>query len=230
MNDTIQTPSRRSVIKAIGGTAVAAGAGGAALLAASGPAAAAIQNYGSATVTSDDGTLDHVSIYGDSTVSWTGFENPADSVTIRIEARCLGANVGWQDLYETNVDLTAESWGGSGETHTGVGTSGELTQDIGLGANGDHDPATDWAIVQADGYSDPYGLPTNPLPASGFEVDGDGASDSYTIEMRSHYTWYAGESEEFSKTFPADVGVTVNNRPRSSDGTDGDGDSGATAE
>lgn len=222
--------TRRTALKGLAGGVATAGVAGLGLLATSGPAAAAMQDYGSATVTSDDGTLDHVSIYGDSTVSWTGFENPADSVTIRIEARCLGANVGWQDLYETSVDLTAESWGGSGEGHTGVGTSGELTQDIGLDANGNHDESTDWAIVQADGYTDPYGLPTNPLPAAGFEVGGDGASDSYTIEMRSHYTWHAGESEEFSEVFPADVGVTVNNRPRSSGATDGDGDSGATAE
>lgn len=229
MTDDDSTITRRSALTGIGSALAVSGVGGAALIATTGAAAAATQDYGSASLTSDDGTLAHVSIYGSSVVEWTGFENPADSVGIRIEARCLGANVGWQDLHETSADLTQESWGGDGESHTGVGTSGEIASDIGLNSSGNHAPDQDWAIVQADGYEDPYGLPTNPLPASGFEVDADGASESYDIEMRSHYTWYAGESEEFSQTFTATIPVTVTNRPKSSTAQSGDGSSGVVA-
>lgn len=229
MTDDTSGLTRRTALKGLATAAVVGGTGAAALVGSTGAAAAATEDYGSVSLTSDDGTLAHISIYGDSSVEWTGFENPADSVGIRVEARCLGANVGWQDLHETTADLSQESWGGAGESHTGVGTSGEISQDIGLASNNAHDPSTDWAIVQASGYTDPYGLPTNPLPAAGFEVDGDGESESYTIEMRSHYTWYAGQSEEFSKTFTATIPVTVNNRPKSSTATDGDGDSGVVA-
>lgn len=229
-DDNARRLTRRTALQGIAGAVGAATIGGVAFL-ASGPAAAAMQEYGSATVTSDDGTINHVSIYGDSTVSWEGFENAADSVTIEVQARCLDADAGWRTLYTTTADLTDDSWGGSGESHTGVGTSGELSQDIGLDEDGEHDAESDWAIVQADGYEDAYGIPSNEsaLSASGFEVDGDGDSATYAVEMRSHYTWHDGESEEFTETFPATVEVDLTNRPKDSESTDGDGESGAVA-
>lgn len=190
-----------------------------------GASATASVDYEDVTITSDDGTVQHVSIYGGSEVNWNGFERPAQSFTVESHVEIFDSNNNslWSGVINESGphDLNNESWGGEGETHTGVGTSGTITSDVGLRSNGNHNPDTDWAIVQAADYEDPYGLPTNPAPASYLEVDDDGSSGSFLVRLTTTYTWYAnsdGTGKEFSEDFEADVPVDVTNEPKSATG------------
>lgn len=212
--------SRRTALKGIGGAVGAASVGGLALL-ASGPAAAATSNYGSTTITSDDGTVEYVAIHGDSTVEWSGFEWEAQSVDVDVDARVVDGDTGWVDLYETIADLTADSWGGTNEDHSGTGTSGTISQGIGLDGDGNHDETTDWHIVGSD--PDDYGIPNNSIDPSALEVDTDGESSTYTVEVRATYTWHgSSEGQTFEEDFTGDVSVTVENIEEGATATDGD--------
>lgn len=226
---------RRTLLKTAGGIAGTATVGGLGLFALSGGAAASADgtfNYGSVDVTTDDGTVDHVSIYGDSIIEWSGFENDAESVDVTIKAKVDG-EMDYQELYTTSADLTQESWGGSGEDHSGVGTSGTISSNIGLDEDGNHDPATDWAIVQSDDHDDEYGIPSNEnaLDASHLEVDGDGdGPENFTISVKATYMWNdADGNEEFTESFTSTVNVNLTNEPRNASSEDGDGEDGVVA-
>lgn len=224
---------RRDFLKAAGGTAGAATLGGAGILAMTGGATATGSvDYGGTTITSDDGTVEYVAIFGDSIVHWDGFDTPAQYVDIEVSVEIVQkwdgqTRHGPQTVHTTGkVDLDNSSWGNHDESLSGSGTSGTIETGIGLDENGNHDETIDWHIVGTD--PDGYGLPSNPVDASHLEVASDGKSRQFRLLVRSAYTWYdASENELFSETFTGSVPVTVNNEPRSASAEDGDGDDGA---
>lgn len=212
---------RRTLIKTVGGIGAATTLGVPLLLSERGVAATATQNFGSASVTSDDGTVDHLAIFGDTRVEWRGFEQEARSfeIDIAVGGDRLDSPVHLQTSGPHN--LTADSWGGSGERFSGPGTSGWIESDVGY-ENQRRAPDKYWIIVAPDG--DPsradhpasdYGLPSNAVPASTYEVDRDGASKSFTLTLRSTYRWFSGEDGGgdlvFEKTFAAHISLAVDN-------------------
>ena len=223
---------RRNFMKTAGGIGVGALAGGLGLTTLTGGATATSSaDYGNVMLSSDDGTVEYVAIFGSSTVTWDGFESDAVEFRIVNEARIPG-EVGWTQLNDTGkIDLSQSTWGGDDEDFSGVGTSGTIESAIGLQSNGNHDPSTDWHVVgsQSTKDKDGYGLPQNRIDPSSFETDSDGETETFTIELRSTYTWYsAGDSVEFEKPFTSSLDVEVENEARSASGS-GD-NSGAVAE
>lgn len=228
------THSRRTVLKTLGGAAIAAGAGGLSIAALSGGAAAtgSLDLSEPVTVSSNDGTVEYVAIYGDSIVFWEGLDTPAQSFAIEIEANIDGGE--YTQLHVTDpVDLSNENWGNYDEdivTRDG-GREGEIHSGIGLDEQGNHDPTIDWHIVGTD--PDGYGLPSTSLPADQLTVDGDGESQVYTVNMRTTYSWYEtvdGTGEPLlTEPFETSFDVEVTNIAQSASSSDGDGDDGATA-
>lgn len=220
---------RRNFVKAAGGIGIGALAGGLGLATLTGGAAATSNaNYNDVSVTSDDGTVEYVAIFGQSRVEWDGFESDATDVRIVNEAR-IPSEVGWTQLNNTGKEeLSQEAdWGGDGEAFSGIGTSGYIESDIGLRSNGNHDPSTDWHVVGTD--PDGYGLPQNSLDPAALETDSDGNTKEFTLELRATYTWFDANGDvEFEKSFTSSLGVTVNNEPATVTGTGSN--SGAVAE
>jgi len=221
---------RRGVLKTLGGIGAGIAAGGAGLLVASTGGARAVgsQDLGSASVTSDDGTVQYVAIYGDSVVEWDGFDAEATQFSIDIDARVDGVT-SFKNLHSTGkVDLSNSSWGNHDESLSGPGTSGTIKTGIGLGTGGKHNPETDWHIVGTD--PDGYGLPTNSISASALENTDGGTTKTFTITIRSTYRWYDSSGGQiFQKTFTSTVDVDVTNEPATATGSSGDGEDGATA-
>lgn len=211
---------RRNLLKAVGGIAATASAGGVGVLAMSGGASATSSaDYGDVTITSDDGTVEYVAIYGKSEVNWDGFDSTATQFSIDIDARAVGSGAGWIDLNETGaVSLDNDEWGNYDESLSGPGTSGSIKTGIGLDENGDYDSSIAWTVV-GDGLND-YGLPKNSIDPSLLEADSDGETQSFTVEIRSTYTWYdSGGNVIFEKTFTSPINVEVNNEPSSASGS-----------
>lgn len=223
-----KTMERRNLLKAVGSIGTAATVGGAGFFAMTGGATAtANANYGDVTVTSDDGTVEYVAIYGSSTVTWDGFDSTAMEARIVNEAQIPG-QVGWLQLNNTGrFALDNDSWGGADENLSGIGTSGTIETGIGLRSNGNHDPTTDWHVVGSD--PDGYGLPQNSIDPANLEVDADGDTGSFDVELRATYYWYdANGNKIFQKSFTSTVDVTVNNEPQTASGSSSN--SGAVAE
>lgn len=174
--------------------------------------------WGVVSITSDDGSVETIAIYGANEVEWDGFENPAQSFDLDIDARVKGSGNGWIDIHETGeVQLDSEDWGDN-EALSGPGTSGSIETAIGLHSSGNHDDTTDWHIVGED--PDEYGLPDNSIDPSLLEVDEDGSDGEFTIELRSAYTWYDGDGNaEFGEEFFSTVDVDVTNEARSASGS-----------
>lgn len=216
---------RRNFLKAAGGLAALTAVGGAALT--GGATATSNQSYGDVTISSDDGSVEYVAIYGDSVVTWDGFDTEATQFSIAIEAK-LGSESTWTQLHDTGlVDLSNANWGNYDESLSGPGTSGTIESGIGLAEDGTHDPTIDWHVVGTD--PDGYGLPQNNISASKLSVDSDGTTETYVVEIRSTYTWYdAGDAEIHSETFTSTVDVTVTNEATTASTSDGSGDDGAT--
>lgn len=218
---------RRNLLKTVGGIGATATIGGLGLLAAAGGASATGgADYEPVTVTSDDGTVDYVAIYGDSVVEWDGFESTAVEAQIVTEASVSGQS-DWTLLYDTGrFDLSNDDWGGANEELSGPGTSGTIETAIGLDSDGNYDESTAWTIV-GDGLNG-YGLPQNSIDSSLLEADGDGDTANFTVTVRATYTWYDSDGNELlSESFTSDVPVTVNNEERTTSGASGDGESGA---
>lgn len=220
---------RRNLLKAAGGIGVGTLAGGLGLTTLTGGAAATSNaNYNDVSVTSDDGTVEYVAIFGASRVEWDGFENDAAEVRIVNEAR-IPNEVGWTQLNNTGKEDLSQgaNWGGDGEEFSGIGTSGYIESDIGLRSNGNHDPSTDWHVVGTD--PDGYGLPQNSLDPAALETDSDGNAKTFTLELRATYTWFTGTGNvEFEKSFTSALDVVVTNESRSATGEGSN--SGAVAE
>jgi len=217
---------RRTILKGAGVATVSGLVGAGVLFGSQTAAATASQDYGSVSITSDDGTVDYVAVYGDSVVEWDGFDTPATHVRIITEGR-IKSQVGWTQLNDTGkVDLSNDNWGGHDESLSGQGTHGTIKTGIGLDKNGNHDPQTDWHVVGSD--PDGYGLPQNSLPANALEVTSDGGSETYTVQLRSTYIWSGDNGEIYRKSWVSDVPTTVNNEPTDVDSSPGDGASGAT--
>lgn len=220
---------RRTLLKGAGVAGAAGLVGGGLFLGSSSATATAEQNYNEVSVSSDDGTVDYVAIYGDSVVTWDGFDTEAQTFKIVAEGRVKG-ETDWQTLNDTGtVNLDNDDWGGSGESLSGSGTSGEIRSDIGLDSNGQHDPTTDWHIVGSD--PDGYGLPQNRLPASALEVDSDGGQYTFEVQVRNTYAWYdSGGNEIHTESWTSTIPVSVTNEPATTNASSGDGEDGAVAE
>lgn len=228
---------RRNFLKTAGGIGGAALVGGAGLTAFTGGAAAtAEQDLGTATVTSDDGTVDYVAIFGDSVIHWKGFDTPAQYFDIDIELEVVQK---WdnqsrvrQQIHSTDlVDLDNEDWGNHDEELSGSGTRGTIESGIGLAENGDHDASIDWHVVHDPDIEREYGLPEDPVDASRLTVHEDGRSRTFTLVLRSTYTWYdADKNGIFAETFTSTLDVTVENIESQASAEDGDEQDGAVAQ
>lgn len=218
-------PSRRSLLKAAGAAGATGLVGASVFFGTQSATATASQNYNEVTITSDDGTVDYVAIYGDSVVEWDGFDTKATGFKILTEARVKNQTT-WTQLNDTGtVDLSNSEWGGADESLSGPGTSGTIETGIGLDSNGSHDPGTDWHIVGSD--PDGYGLPTNSLPTGALSVDQDGNSRTYTVQVRNTYVWYNAGNEIHRRSWTSDIPVTVTNDPATTSASSGSGDDGA---
>ena len=219
---------RRNLLKTVGVVGTGAVASGAGILALTGGASASFnQDYSEVTATTDDGELQHVSIYGQSTVTWDGFDDPATQFKIINEAQ-----VGDSEYVELNdtgmVQLSNDDWGDN-ESLSGEGTSGTIETSIGVKPNGTHNPANDWVILGDDPESD-YDLPVNSIPISEAPVTTeDGETNSFTIEISNTYRWYDSNGGLiFSKTFNSSLPVSVTNEKAQATGESTN--SGAVAE
>lgn len=201
-----------------------------------GARATASQNFGSASVTSNDGSVEYVAIFGDSVVEWKGFERPAQyfdiSIEVEIEQDWDGQTAAKKTVHETGlVSVDNDSWGNYDDdvSYDDEGREGTIETGIGLDENGNHDPTIDWHIVGTD--PDDYGLPSDPIDASHMKNSHDGETRSFTLYVRSTYTWYdVNENHIFDETFTGTVDVDVENIAEQADSSDGSGEDGATAE
>lgn len=218
----------------------AAGTGLTAMM--SGAAATGGTNFGSTSLTSNDGSIEYVAIFGDSVVNWDGFDTAATQARIvngasaRKKNTSQGSLISRQNLSGTGTfDLSqGDSWGGAGETisTTDGGREGTIETDIGYGTGGNKNEEVYWEIVD-DGDSETlndYALPQNPLPAAPFEVDSDGSSQDYVITIYTRYEWYdSSDNLIFEKEFTSEINLTVNNEPVSVTGSSGPDEDGAVS-
>lgn len=199
-------------------------------------------NFGSTSLESNDGTVEYVAIFGDSVVSWDGFDTPATQARIvngasaRKKGQSRGSLISRQNLNDTGkFDLSlGDSWGGAGETisTSDGGREGTIESDIGYGSGGNKNEEVYWEIVD-DGDSETlndYGLPQNPLSAAPFEVNSDGSSQDYVITIYTRYEWYdSSDNLIFEKEFTSEISLTVNNQTASATGSSGPDDDGAVS-
>ena len=189
-HDTMQ---RRNFMKTVGGigTASALGVGG--MVFASNPVSATSDLSGTVSLSSDTGEIDFVAIYGDGYVQWKGLDTRATQAKIqsRVTVSNQGNEVVSKRVNDTGTfSLDDDSWGGDDEELSGSGTRGFIKTAVGLHSNGNHDPSTDWAIIQASDYTDPYGLPADPVDAAYLSVGTDGGSKTYKITVTTTYRLY----------------------------------------
>lgn len=232
---------RRNVLKTLGGLGAAGIVGGGSLLALTGGASATgTFDYGSASVESDDGSVQYVAIFGDSIVKWAGFDTPATEFEINIDASAVRDsdstevwsgtlhNTGWVQVSE------GSNWGGAGEAIiTDDGLSGRIESNIGY-TDGAQDASVYWDIVAPNGDptqgSNSYSLPSQSIPASTVSSDTDGQSESYTITLTTTYTWRdANGNVLLSNSWDSAVSVGVTNIESTSTATSGDSTDGSTA-
>lgn len=217
---------RRNLLKTLGGIGTAAAVGGLSLFATSSASATGGSDFGSASLSSDDGTVDHVAIFGDGRVEWDGFEEVAQSFEIITEIGGDRLNSRQQINKSGPHDLTASSWGGANETFSGAGMSGYIESDIGYGSSENKAESVYWIIVapngnpsEADHPASDYGLPSSAVPASNYEVDQDGKTNNYNIKVHNTYRWYDTTDDSgnliFEKTFTSNITLTVTNEPES---------------
>lgn len=234
---------RRSLLKGTGVSLASLAAAGIGLSSLTGGAVATGgTNFGTTSLTSNDGTVEYVAIFGDSVVNWDGFDTPATQARIvngasaRKESEPQGSLISRQNLNDTGkFDLSqGDSWGGAGEKISTAddGREGTIETDVGYGSAGNKNEEVYWEIVD-DGDSESlndYGLPQNPLPASPFEVNADGASQDYVITIYTRYEWYdSSDNLIYDKEFTSEVDLTVTNEPVSVTGSSGPDDDGAVS-
>lgn len=191
---------RRRFLKTLGGIGTVGGLGVGATVLSSGSANAVQQYFSTLDLASDTGEVDYIAVYGDAHVDWKGFDTPAQQVRVRTTGEIVreGETSVTRDFYDSGLcDLDADDFmGNRGTTSTGSGTRGTILIDIGLDEDGDHDPDTDWAIVQAEDYNDPYEIPENPVPADFLTVEEDGESRNFFGYMTDYYTFYDENGSE----------------------------------
>lgn len=228
---------RRSVLKGAAGVAGILGAGGVALQMTGSARATGGGSYGSVSATTDDGEINYIAIYGQSKVTWDGFDTPATHFGIVNEARIENPNgstvTNYQQINTTGKVALSQgsSWGGDGESLSGEGTSGTVESDVGYDNNGDKDSTQYWEVVAPNGDAsdtneglNSYALPANPIQASQFPQVSDGSSQDYVLRLKATYTWYNENSDGsydtvFSETFESTVDVTVKNQEEQASGT-----------
>jgi hypothetical protein len=219
------TMERRQLLKGIGGIGTLAAVGGASFLLSGSAAATGGMDFGSASLSSDDGTVDHVAIFGDGRVEWDGFETEAKSFNIITEIGGDRLNNRVQINESGPHDLTASSWGGSNETFSGAGTSGYIESDIGYGSGENRNENSYWIIVapkgdpsQANHPASDYGLPMSAVEAAKYEVGTDGKTNNYNIKVHTTYQWFDDTTGSgnliFEKTFTSNITLTVTNEPQ----------------
>lgn len=218
-------------MKTVGGIGTASALGIGATLFASSPVNATSDLSGTVSLSSDTGEIDHVSIYGDGYMEWKGLDTPATQARIQVSVTVenQGTQVASKEIHDTGPFSLDSDWGGDDEELSGSGTRGYIKTAVGLHSNGNHDESTDWAIIQASDYDDPYGLPSDPVDASKLTVDTDGESLTYRVTVTTTYTLYdsggnALETAEASSSFDVEV---QNIASETSTGSVG-GDDGAT--
>lgn len=228
------TISRRQVLEGAAGLGTLSVAGGVGLLFGTQRArAVGSSDLGSVAIESNDGSVEYVAIFGDSVVSWLGFDTPAHSFDISIELEVVsdwdGQTQAQQVIHETNVvNVDDDTWGNHDEeiTTEDGGRQGTIKSGIGLGTGGNHNEETDWHVVGTD--PDGYGLPGNPVDASALDNGHDGDTRLFKLHLRSTYTWYdENENPIFDETFPTTLDVEVTNIESQADASDGDGEDGA---
>lgn len=234
---------RRRLLKGTGVSLASLAAAGAGISTLTGGAVATGgSNFGSTSLTSNDGTVEYVAIFGDSVVNWDGFDTAATQARIvngasaRKKNQSQGSLISRQNLNDTGkFDLSqGDSWGGAGEkiSTSDDGREGTIESDIGYGSGGNKNEEVYWEIVD-DGDSESlndYGLPQNPLPAAPFEVGSDGGSQDYVITIYTRYEWYdSSDSLIFDEEFTSEIDLTVNNQSASATGQSGPDDDGAVS-
>jgi len=240
MVDT-DTINRRNVLKGIGAVGAVGALGGVGTLlmsnSASATAGGSIDNPD--PVTSDDGTVTYVAVHTTGRLTWDGFDRPARQARLisRVKYKRGGNVFATYTIHDTGkIDLTTESWGGSGEEIS-------LTGDHKAGQSGYIASDVDWGIAQANRenvYNDGYGLPSSPAPTDPLAAEGDGETQETRVMLESEYRLYAGNGAELTgtsgypdrPTFSEDFVVSVTNQSAStgSGGADAEGDTGDSAE
>lgn len=222
---------RRTFIKAAGGIGAASATGVGVLFATtSGVTASSAMDLGEISLSSDDGTIDHVSIYGDGRLDWKGLDTPATQIRIKT---VVTVSQGGTELVTKEINntgrraLDADDFMGEGEETSGPGTRGSVIVDVGLDGDGNHDPSSDWAIIQASDYEDEYGLPQNPVSAHHLTVDDDGGKTTFRVDVETQYKLYDANDNKRQQTSATDTfDVEVQNIKAQSSAGNGDGDDG----
>lgn len=220
--------NRRKFIAGAGGIG-AATVGGMALMGSSAAEIGTDIGYkiGTVKLSSDDGTIDHVSMYGDSEMTWKGLDTVATQVQIDTRVKVFDNNdnkVADKQIHSTGAVALSQGsdWGNHDDELSGEGTRGYVKTGVGLDRGGSHDPSIDWAIIQASDYSDEYGLPTDPVAASHLSVSTDGDQQRFVVVIESTYTLFdSGGNELLSGKGASHINVDVTNIEEST--TTGDG-------
>lgn len=223
---------RRDFVKTVGGIGTASALGLGALTLASSPVSATSDLNGSVSLSSDTGEIEHVSIYGDGYMQWKGLDTPVTDAQIltNVTVENDGNEVVSKQVNDTGrFSLDDDSWGSDDEELSGSGTRGYIKTGVGLHSNGNHDPSIDWAIIQADDYDDPYGLPTDPVDASHLKVGADGGSKTFAVTVTTTYRLFDadGDTRETASA-SSSFDVEVNNIASQTSTGSAPGDDGAT--
>ena len=189
--------------------------------------------------TSDNGTVDWVSIQTTGRLNWEGFDEPVREFKIRtqLEMKRNGNTLWTGQINETNrIDATQDDWGGDGEEIS-------LEGDYGEGRAGYIASDTDWGVIQRNReniYNNGYGLPENPAPASYLTSNSDGDTTSTRVVITSTYLLFGPNGNELTgqdgypnrPSSTSDFVVSVENRTSSTSfgSKDAEGDEENSAE
>lgn len=218
--------SRRTVIKALGGTGIAAATGGAALLATTGTAAAA-QSFSidGSSVSLDDGQVSYVAIDSAGSLSWDGFDVAVERLRFVSEVRLPGESTGWHTLADSVSDTLA-NWSSQGSGSDGWGGPDEyvVSND---GTAGEVHTGVQWAIISDGSHPSQFDSIQTPVDWTDLlSVGTDGDSKTTTVEMRS--TVYFLDADQNQLSVPSGVqpsqataafDVTVTNEAASTGGS-----------
>lgn len=162
--------NRRSVLKGLGATGLAAGAGGLGILATTGGAAAQAAldiTINDAKVSNDRGEVDYVGVNLDKTITWDGFDVPVKYIGFKHEVATDANSKGWHTLYGEKVSAELPDWSNYGDDES-VDTYTTDESDKPDGTKGTATAGVQWEIINGSG---------NPGQYAGFGYDGNGPQD-----------------------------------------------------
>jgi hypothetical protein len=215
MSDSERTIDRRTVLRGIGATGLAAGVGGAALLAATGGAAAQASidmTINDATVSNDRGDLDFVGVNLTKTITWDGFDKPVKYIGFKHEVATDANKKGWHTLYPStqetgpNGDVISDKLPGW-EDYGNDESVDEYTTDESTKPDGTKGTATagiEWEIINGSGEPGQYasfgydggGVQDPAAWASDLSVSGDGVSKTHRVRFRTTLYFYSGKDAD----------------------------------